>query len=327
MRSRALVPITAFVVALAGAIAPATAQPLAKMHRVGYLAVGSAERGLQNPFRDGLRELGWIEGRNVVIEYRFAEGRPERLPELAAELVRSNVDIIVAQPTPAAMAAKNSTRSIPIVMMNVGDPVGVGLVASLARPGGNVTGVAYDVGLGTFTKQLELLKEAIPGVRRVAVISNPTNPAQALAIKNLVAAKSLELRLALHEARSADDLEPVFARIAGERPDALLVVAEALFDLQRTRVAELALKHRLPTMHGIRENVIAGGLMFYGPSISDNARRGATFVDRILKGAKPGDLPVEQPTKFELVFNQKTATALNLTIPQSLLGRADEIVR
>jgi putative ABC transport system substrate-binding protein len=318
------------LLALGMAAAPiaAEAQPAGKVYRIGYLGSGSSTSGFHDAFRQGLRELGWVEGQNIVIDYRFADGRFDQLPELAADLVRLKVDIIVAQPTPAALAARNATRSIPIVIINVGDPVGLGLVASLARPAGNVTGTAFDVGLETFGKALELLKEAIPKANHVAVLSNPANPAQALAISYLkVAAQSLGLRLLLREARGPDEFGRVFAEIAKERVDALLVVAESLFQLHRTPLADLALKHRLPTMYGIRENVLAGGLMSYGPSLSQNSRRAATFVDKILKGAKPADLPVEQPTKFELVINLKTAKDLGLTIPQSVLARADELIQ
>jgi putative ABC transport system substrate-binding protein len=304
------------------------AQPARKIPRIGYLSSSSRSSRFHEAFQEGLRELGWVEGQNIVIDHRFADGKFDRLPELAAELVRLKVDIIVAQATPAALAARSATGSIPIVIINVGDPVGLGLVTSLARPEGNVTGAAFDVGLETFGKALELLKEVIPKANHVAVLSNPANPAQAIAIGYLkVAAQSLGLRLLLREARGPDEFGRAFAEIAKERVDALLIVAESLFQLHRTPLADLALKYRLPTMYGIRENVLAGGLMSYGPSLSQNSRRAATFVDKILKGAKPADLPVEQPTKFELVINLKTAKSLGLTIPQSLLLRADEVIR
>ena len=320
--------VVALAVGLATAPAAVDAQPAGKVHRIGYLGSGSSTSGFQAAFVQGLRELGWVEGQNIVIDYRFADGRFDRLPELAAELVRLKVDIIVAQPTPAALAARNSTVSIPIVMVNVGDPVGIGLVASLARPSGNVTGTAFDVGLETFRKALELLKQAVPRAQHVAVLSNPANPAQALAISDLkVAAQSLGLRLLLLEVRSPEAFDRVFAEIAKERVDALFVVAESLFLLHRTPLADLALKYRLPTMYGIRENVAAGGFMSYGPNVAHNSRRAATFVDKILKGAKPADLPVEQPTRFELVVNLRTARALGLTIPPSLLQRADEVIQ
>ena len=320
--------VVALAVGLATAPAAVDAQPAGKVHRIGYLGSGSSTSGFQAAFVQGLRELGWVEGQNIVIDYRFADGRFDRLPELAAELVRLKVDIIVAQPTPAALAARNSTVSIPIVMVNVGDPVGIGLVASLARPSGNVTGTAFDVGLETFRKALELLKEAVPRAQHVAVLSNPANPAQALAISDLkVAAQSLGLRLLLLEVRSPEAFDRVFAEIAKERVDALFVVAESLFLLHRTPLADLALKYRLPTMYGIKENVAAGGFMSYGPNVAHNSRRAATFVDKILKGAKPADLPVEQPTRFELVVNLRTARALGLTISPSLLQRADEVIQ
>jgi putative ABC transport system substrate-binding protein len=314
--------------ALLAAPAVTLAQPERKFHRIGYLGSGSSSSGFQDQFLHGMRELGWVEGKNIVINYRFAEGKFDRLPELAAELVRLKVDIIVAQPTPAASAARNATRSIPIVMINVGDPVGLGLVASLARPAGNVTGTAFDVGLETFGKALEMLKEAVPRAARVAVLSNPGNPAQALAITHLkTAAQPLGLLLLFLEARGPAEFGHVFAVIANERVDALLVVAESLFLIHRTPLANLALKYRLPTMFGMRENVAVGGLMSYGPSLAQNSRRAAAFVDKILKGAKPADLPVEQPTTFELVLNLKTAKALGLAIPQSLLLRADEVMQ
>ena len=320
--------VVALAVGLAAAPAAVDAQSAKKVHRIGYLGSGSSTSGFQAAFVEGLRELGWVEGQNIVIDYRFADGRFDRLPELAAELVRLKVDIIVAQPTPAALAARNSTVSIPIVMVNVGDPVGIGLVASLARPSGNVTGTAFDVGLETFRKALELLKEAVPRAQHVAILSNPANPAQALAVRDLqVAAKSLGLRLLLLEVRSLETFDRVFAEIAKERVDALFVVAESLFLLHRTPLADLALKYRLPTMYGIRENVAAGGLMSYGPNVAHNSRRAATFVDKILKGAKPADLPVEQPTRFELVVNVRAARALGLTISPSLLQRADEVIQ
>ena len=327
-----LVLIATHSVALAAAFslaAPLTAdaQSAGNVRRIGYLGTGSPASGFHEQFLQGLRELGWVVGQNIDVEYRFADGRYERLPQLAAELVRLKVDVIVAQPTASAMAAKNATRTIPIVMINAGDPVGIGLVASLARPAGNVTGTAYTVGSETFRKGLELLKEAVPKVRRVAVLSNPANPAQALAITELKdAAQSLGFRLLLLEARGPDEFGDVFAKISKERADALLVVAESLFVLHRTQLADLALKYQVPTMHGIRENVAAGGLISYGPNLSHQSRRAAIFVDKILKGVKPAELPVEQPTKFELVINARTAKALGLTMPPSLLLRSDEVI-
>jgi putative ABC transport system substrate-binding protein len=307
----------------------AEAQPAGKLYRIGYLAGGSATANpsFAEAFRQGLRELGWVEGQNIAIEYRFAEGRLDRLPDLAAELVRLKVDIIVATPTPAAVAARNATRTIPIVMRGVGDPVGLGLVERLARPGGNVTGLSYTVGTETIGKGLELLMEAVPSVGRVAVLSNPANPIHAHGVDSVKAvARSLGLQLQLLEARGPEGFDGAFAAMTRERAGALLVIADSMFDSHKARLGDLAVKSRLPSMHGYREVVEAGGLMSYGPSFPPQFRQAATYVDKILKGAKPGDLPVEQPTKFELVINLKTAKALGLTIPPSLLLRAGEVI-
>ena len=310
---------------LAAPLAP-EAQPAGKVPRIGYLSSSSAT---VNPeaFRQGLRERGWVEGQNIAIDYRFAEDRFDRLPDLAAELVRLKVDVIVAGPTQPAVVAKNATRTIPIVMVSAADPVELGLIASLARPGGNVTGLSFSVNLELFGKGLELLKEAVPKLRRVAVLSNPANPAQACAIDKVkVAARSLAIPLQLLEARGPNEFDSAFAAMAKQRVDALLVVAEGLFLRHRARLADLEAKYRLPSMHGLKENVEAGGLMSYGPSIVATFRRAAVFVDKILRGTKPRDLPIEQPTKFELVINLKTAKALGLTIPPSLLQRADLVI-
>jgi putative ABC transport system substrate-binding protein len=324
----------AFIGTLAGGLlaAPlaAEAQEAGKVPRIGFLwGTSPSDRPhLLDAFRQGLRELGWVEGQNIVVDHRYAEGRFDRLPDLAAELVRLKVDIIVAQPVPAVAAAKNATETIPIVMISGGDPVVLGFVASLARPGGNVTGSSYGVGFEIVGKQLELLKETVPKVRRVAILSNPANPSQPGAIKEVnVAARSLGVQLQLLEARGPNDFDGAFAAMATERVGALLVLAESLFVLHRTRLADLAARRRLPAAYGFREHVEAGGLMSYGPSVRDLHRRAATYVDKILKGAKPADLPVEQPTKFELVINLKTAKALGLTIPPSLLQRADEVIQ
>jgi len=274
-----------------------------------------------------MRDIGWVEGQNVVTEYRFADDKADRLASMAAELVRMKVDLIVAQPTRAAQAARKATATIPIVMINAGDPDRIGLVASLAQPGGNVTGTAFSVGLSTITKGLELLKEAMPGLRVVALLSNPANPAEANAIEELTkAAKNLELRLEHVRATRAEQFGRAFAEFSAKRAEALLVVTEALFVLHREEIARLALKHRLPSMHGVRENAEAGGLISYGPSLRQSSRRAATFADKILKGAKPSELPVEQPTRFELVVNRTTAKELGVTIPQSFLVRADDVV-
>jgi putative ABC transport system substrate-binding protein len=305
------------------------AQQTEKVYRIGYLGPSSATAvsRFTEAFRQGLRERGWVEGQNIVIEYRFAEGQYDRLPGLAAELARLKVDVIVAIPTPAAVAAKNATATIPIVMTNVGDPVGLRLIASLARPGGNVTGLSYSIGMETFGKSLELLKTAVPKVRRVAVLSNPANSAHALAISSLkVMAQSLALDLQFLAARGPNEFDDAFEAMAKERAGAVLVTADSLFNLHRARLADLTAKHRLPSMHGIREMVEAGGLMSYGPDTTYQSRHAATYVDKILKGAKPADLPVEQPTTFEVVINLKTAKTLGLTMPQSLLTRANHVI-
>jgi putative ABC transport system substrate-binding protein len=314
---------------LAAPLAAAAAQQAGKVPRIGFLGVTSrSDRpSLLDAFRQGLRELGWVEGQNIVIDYRYAEGRLDRLPDLAAELVRLKVDIIVSFGTQGVTAARNATETIPIVMIAVRDPVGTGLIASLARPGGNVTGVSGSPGLEIVAKQLELLKETVPKVRRVAILSNPANAYHQLAIKEVtVAARSLGVQLLLLEARGPNEFDGAFAAMAKERVGALLVVSDVIFNNHRARLADLAAKSRLPAAYGIRESVEAGGLMSYGASFLDLHRRSAVYVDKILKGARPADLPVEQPTKFELVINLKTAKALGLTIPQSLLRQADQVI-
>jgi len=303
-------------------------QATAKVYRVSVLTSTSATYYRDNleAFRQGLRELRWIDGQNVAFDYRFAEGRFDRLSDLAAELVRLGVDIIVASPTPPAVAAKNATGTIPIVMVNAGDPVGVGLVASLARPGGNVTGLAWGVGVD-YAKALQLLQQAVPKARRVAILTNPVNSVQPLVIRDLkIAGQSLGLQLLFLEARGPKEFEGAFTTVAKERAGAMLVIADSLFGLHRTELVTVAAKSRVPTAYGGREQVDVGGLMSYGPSTPAAWRRAAVFVDKILKGAKPADLPVEQPTKFELVINLKTAKALGLTIPPSLLARADQVI-
>ena len=305
-------------------------QPAGKVYRIGLLsnASSSGPQYISDGFRQGLRELGWVEGQNILIDYRFADYRYDRLPALAAELVRLNVDIIVAPATPTAAAAKNATQTIPIVMIGIGDPVGSGFITNLAHPGGNITGLTYSgAGMEIFGKQLELLAEAVPKVRRVAILSNPTNQNHAVWMKEFKdAGRSLGVQLQLLEASGPNEFDGAFAAMAKERAGALLLVADSLFITYRTRLAALVAKNRLPAL-GYRELVEAGALMSYGPSLSDLGRRAATYVDKILKGSKPADLPVEQPTKLELVINLKTAKALGLTVPQSMLMRADEIIR
>ena len=318
-------------------LASATACPLAahaqqqagKVPRIGFLSLTSpSDRPLLlDAFRKRLRELGWVEGQSIVIDYRYADGRVDGLPDLAAELVRLKVDLIVSWGTQGVTAARNASRTIPVVMIAVRDPVGVGLVASLARPGGNVTGVSGYAGLEMVAKQLELLKETVPDIRNVAILSNPTNAYHELAIREMNArARSLGVQLQLVEARSPNEFEGAFAAMAKERAGALIVLSDAMLNSHRTRLADLAARNRLPAAFGVRESVEAGGLMSYGPSFLDLFRRSGAYVDKILKGAKPADLPVEQPTEFELVINVKTAKALGLTVPSQLLARADEVI-
>jgi putative ABC transport system substrate-binding protein len=283
----------------------------------------------QEVFRQGLRDLGYVEGRNVVIEYRDAEGKPERLPALAAELVGLKVDVIVAGGQPHALAAMQATRTLPIVFIGAADPVTSGLVTSLARPGGNVTGLSF-LAPELVGKRLELLKQAVPGVTRVAVLWEPGGQGERTAKDMLkqaeAAARALGVRPQFVEARGPADFDRAFSDMTRARAGALTVLGSVMFVNERRRLVDLAAKNRLPAVYLSREFVDAGGLMSYGPNVADLFRRAATYVDKILKGAKPGDLPVEQPTKFELVINMKTAKALGLTIPQSLLGRADHVV-
>jgi putative ABC transport system substrate-binding protein len=302
----------------------AKAQEARTVARIGML--GSSSSGpLLEAFKQGLRELGYVEGQNIVVEYRSADGRNERLGALAAELVRLKVDIIVAS-SQAAVAAKQATSVIPVVMPIITDPVRLGLVASLARPGGNATGFATqnDELPG---KWLELVKETLPRVSRVAGLFHPTYDGGVQVKASESAARSLGVHLQVLKVESPDDFLGAFAEIQKNRAQALVVSSSPLFYLHRTRLIELAAKHRLPTIYHQSEFVVdSGGLMSYGPDFRDLFRRSATYVDKILKGAKPGDLPVEQPTKFELVINRKTVKTLGLTIPQSLLLRADRLV-
>jgi putative tryptophan/tyrosine transport system substrate-binding protein len=308
----------------------AAAQPAGKMPRVGYLTSWSdsdpgRQRGLE-AFRQGLRELGYVEGQNIAIESRSAEGKDDRLPALAADLVRSKVDVIVAASGAATRAVQQTTRTIPIVMSLVNDPVGSGLVASLARPGGNVTGLTI-MAPDLSGKRLQLLKEVVPKVSRVALLRNPDNPADAAMLREAeAAAQALGVRLQILKTRTPQEIEGAFAAMIRERAGAFLMLSDAIFFTQRRQIAELAAKGRLPSISGGSDYPDAGGLMGYGANLSDLERRAATFVDRILKGAKPGDLPVAQPTKFDLVINLRTAKAIGLTIPPSLLQRADRII-
>jgi len=324
----------AFISTLTGGLlaAPlaAEAQPAAKVARIGFLATSlAANPHLTDAFGQGLRDLGYVEGRTVVIEYRDAEGNLERLPALAAELVALKVDVIVSPNTPAALAAKQATRTLPIVFVGVGEPVASGLVSSLARPGGNVTGLSV-VSPELVGKWLELLTQAVPEVSRVAVLRQPGAMDERTEKDMLkgaeVAARALGVRLQFVEARSSADLERAFSDMIRERAGALTVRPAPMFVSERRRLVDLAAKNRLPAVYPWREFVDAGGLMAYGPNLADLYRRAAPYVDKILRGAKPGDLPVEQPTKFELAINLKTAKALGLTIPPSLLQRADQVI-
>ena len=312
----------------------ADAQQPAKVARIGFLVTASLEspegRIAVDAFRQGLRERGYVEGENIVIEYRAADGRIERLPGLASELARLKVDLIVAGPTAGARAAQQATTTIPIVATVMGDPVGDGLVASLARPGGNITGLTF-LGPELVPKRLELLKEALPKVARVAALWHPGAFSERTTRDMLkateAAARTLGVQLQLVGVRSPDEFDRAFSTMIRERADALIMLPSPMLFAERRRIIDLAAKHRLPSMYNARESVELGGLIAYGTSITDLYRRGATHVDKILKGAKPADLPVEQPTKFELVINLKTAKALGLTIPQSLLLRADEVIQ
>ncbi len=297
-----------------------------KLPTIGFLGANpSIESHRVAAFVQRLRELAWFDGRNVAIEYRWAEGRNERYAENAAELVRLKVDVIVTVATPPTLAAKQATAVIPIVFAAVSDPVGPGLVASLARPGGNVTGLANQTS-DTAGKKLELLREAVPGLRRLAIIANVGNPASVLDMGEAQAtASALGLEVTTSKIQRAEDISPAFDALKG-RADALYVCVDPLVNTHRIRINTLALAARLPTMHGLREYVEAGGLMSYGANLPDLLRRAADYVDKILRGAKPGDIPVEQPTRFDLIINLTTAKALGLEMPPSLLARADEVI-
>ncbi len=316
----------ALTFALGGAVAQA--QQPKKVPRIGCLVGGSrsSESAREDAFRQGLRELGYVEGQNIIVEYRFAEGKLDKLPELATELVASKVDVIVAQAPAAVRAAKKATSTIPIVMAHGGDPVVQGFVASLARPGGNVTGLS-NFSAELSGKRLELLKEAFPKVSRVAVIWNPDAPGPVLTFKELeIAAKALKVQLESLQVRGPNDFEGAF-QAARERAGSLVVIQDVVTVTYLKRIVDLAAKNRVPAIYMEKEFAEAGGLMSYGPSQRDMFRRAATYVDKILKGAKPADLPVEQPTKFELVINLKAAKQIGLTIPPNVLVRADKVIK
>jgi putative tryptophan/tyrosine transport system substrate-binding protein len=329
---RAAVPSILAVVVLLALGMTAEAQQPKKVPRIGYLSPRdpATESARSEGIRQALRELGHIEGHNIAFEYRYAEGKQDRQPELATELVRFKVDIIVVSGgTPLILAAKNATKTIPIVMTGGGiDPVAAGLVESLARPGGNVTGLTtLNRELGG--KRLELLKEAVPKLVRVSVFYDPTAPGSVLDVKEVlpVAARALGLTLRSWEVSTANSFDKVFAAMSKQRPDGLYVSGGPLILANQKRIAGFALKSRLPSVYQIREGVDAGGLMSYGADLADSYRRVAYFVDKILRGAKPADLPVEQPRKFEFVINLKTAKQIGVTIPQSMLYRADKVIK
>jgi putative ABC transport system substrate-binding protein len=327
-----IIGLLVIFVTLAACVAVAQAQQPKKVPLLGYLWGGDAasDSARSEAIRLALRERGYIEGQNIANEYRYAEGKVDRFPELAAELVRLKVDIIVvAGGNRIILAAKNATKTIPIVMVGAGiDPVEAGLVESLARPGGNVTGIT-NLTRELGGKRLELLKEAVPKVARVAVLYEPAAPGTVLDVKEVlpVAARALRLTLQPWEVRSAGDFEKVFAALNKQRPDGLFVTRSRLMSDNQERIVGFALKSRLPSVYGNREAVEAGGLMSYGADEADSYRRVAYFVDRILKGAKPGELPVEQPTKFELVINLKTAKQIGVTIAPEVLARANKLIR
>jgi putative ABC transport system substrate-binding protein len=319
------------VLALALLAAPlaAEAQSAGRIRRIGFLGNSTAalEANLVEPFRQGLRERGYVEGKDVVIEYRWAEGQYERFPDLIAELIRAQVEVIVTAGTPAALAVKRATTTTPLVMIAVGDPVGTGLIASLARPGGNVTGLT-SIAADLEGKRLELLREVLPKLAHVAVLWNPASPFQVVAEREVrAAAHVLQLRIQSVGVQTAATLDQALETMARERPGALVVLADRLFLHNRAPIMAFASRHRLPGVYAYRELVEAGGLMSFGPSYADMHRRAATYVDKILKGAPPADLPVEQPAKFELVINLKAAKALGLTIPPAVLARADEVLQ
>jgi ABC-type uncharacterized transport system substrate-binding protein len=319
-----------FITLLGGATAAwplaARGQQAGKLPTIGFLgATPSVESQRVAAFVKRLRELAWIDGRNVAIEYRWAEGRPERISEVAAEFVQIKVDVIVTVATPPTLAAKQATAVIPIVFGVVSDPVGTGLVASLARPGGNVTGLANQVS-DTVGKKLEFLREVVPDLRRLAIVANVSNPASVLEMGEAQAtARTLGLEVTTSEIRRAEDIAPALEALK-DRADALYICPDPIMSTNRTRINILAVGVRLPTMHGVREYVEAGGLMSYGANMPYMFRRVADLVDKILRGAKPAEIPVEQPTKFDLIINLTTAKALGLEIPPKLLARADEVI-
>jgi putative ABC transport system substrate-binding protein len=313
---------------LAAPIASLAQQQPAKVSRIGLLSPFFASDAAiwHQAFRQGLHDLGWVEGKNISIEYRYAEGRNDRLPDLAADLVRLKVDVIVASVIPDALAAKKATMAIPIVMASAGDPIALGLVESLARPGGNITGLSQ-IASELSGKRLELLKEMVPKLSRVAVLWNPQNPASTLSWKEIqLPARQLGVELHSLEVRSSNDFDKAFDAATKARAGALFIIADPVIVTNLKRIAGLTAKSHLPSIFQFSEFVDSGGLMAYGPDRADMFRRAATYVDKILKGAKPADLPIEQPIKFELAINMKTAKALGLKIPNSVLVQATKVI-
>jgi ABC-type uncharacterized transport system substrate-binding protein len=299
-----------------------------KIPRVGFMGNSTAalEANLVGAFREGLRELGYEEGRNIGIEYRWADGQYERFPALVAELIAAKVDVIVTAGTPAALAVKKATATVPLVMVAVGDPVGTGLVPSLARPDGNLTGLS-SVAPDLEGKRLELLREIVPSVSHIAVFFNSLNPFHVASMRQAQAAgKTLGIKVQQHDIRKSEDLDGAFAALRKERPDALLILADRVFLHNRQRMMDFTEEQRLPNVNAYKELVEAGGLISYGPSYEDMHKRAAIYVNKILKGAKPGNLPIEQPTKFTLVVNLKAAKALGISMPATVISRADEVI-
>jgi putative ABC transport system substrate-binding protein len=326
---RALTLIVTLALGILAAPITSGAQQAARTPRIGVLHPGAPATSshFAAAFTEGLREQGYLEGQNIVVERRFGEAKAERLSEIAAELVRLKVDVIVVSTDPGIAAVKQQTQTIPIVMANSTDPVGTGFVASLARPGGNVTGLS-SLSPELSAKRLELPKEAVPGLSRVAIVWNPDVRGAVLEYKETEsAARSLHLQLQSVEVNRPEDFDRAFAALTTGRAEALTVASSSLTFRNRSRIASLAQKNRLPSIYGLREYADAGGLIAYGPNAAEGWRRAATYAVKILKGAKPGELPVEQPTKFELILNLKTAKALGLTMPPSLLGRADHVIQ
>jgi putative tryptophan/tyrosine transport system substrate-binding protein len=326
VRRRDAIKLFGGAVSLASPLA-ARAQA-AKVPRVGFLGNSTLalEANLIGPFRDGLRALGYEEGRNIVIEYRWAEGKYERFPSLVAELLASHVDVLVTAGTPASLAIKKATMSVPVVMIAVGDPIGSGLVPSLADPGGNLTGLS-SIAPDLEGKRLELLREIVPKLSHVGMFINSGNPFHTASLqKARTAAETVRIMLQVLDVRTSEDLDGAFAAIIKERPEALLILADRVFLHNRARIMDFATQQRLPNVNAYHELVEAGGLMSFGPSYEEMHRRAAAYVDKILKGAKPADLPIEQPTKFTLVVNLKSAKAIGVNMPPALLARADEVI-